>query len=70
MLQEKFIRKAYPASLVFVLALAMIGLILELLPKIEAEIVVVPTLILIIVLSSFELFNRNKRKVATNEGEK
>jgi hypothetical protein len=70
MLREKYIRKAYLTSVAFVLGLAITALVLELLPEAEAKIVVVPTLVLIIALSSFELLSWNKRRFATTESEK
>lgn len=70
MLGEKYIRKAYLTSVAFVLGLAITALVLKLLPEAEAKIVVVPTLVLIIAPSSFELLSWNKRRFATSEGEK
>jgi hypothetical protein len=61
-LRQKLVKKVYLTSVAFVLGLAIIALTMELLPEAEAKIVVVPTLVSIIALCSFELLGLNRGK--------
>ena len=61
MLEYNVIKKTYLGLLLIVLTLTSISLIAELLPEIEAKIIVVPTLILVIalVLMEFIFYKKN-----------
>ena len=48
MLDHRFVQKTHTALLWIVLGLAIIALVAELLPEVEAKLIVVPTLILVI----------------------
>jgi hypothetical protein len=56
MLEHRFIKKMHPVLLWIVLGLAIIALAAELLPEVEAKMIVVPTLLLVIGLSVMELW--------------
>ena len=63
MLENKFIHKTHIVPLWAVFGLAIIALGAELLPEIEAKVIVIPTLILVIGLVATELYTRFDRVV-------
>lgn len=56
-----FVKTAYKSLIPTVLILAIVSLIFEMLPEYESKILGIPTLILIIILNSFELFRQSKK---------
>ena len=56
------IQKTYSILLFAVITLSVIALTAELLPEVKAKMIVIPTLILMIILCTFQIYERyNKR---------
>jgi hypothetical protein len=58
MLNYNLIQKTYSMLLFIVIILSVIALSAELLPEMEAKIIVIPTLILMIILCVFQIYER------------
>ena len=65
MLERTLVQKAHTALLLVVLGLSVIALVAEVLPEVEAKMIVVPTLILVIVLIGMDL----RAKVRSNQND-
>jgi hypothetical protein len=58
MLNYNLIQKTYSMLLFIVIILSVIALSAELLPEMEAKIIVIPTLILMIILCVFQIYEK------------